>query len=64
MLKKTSKIEMNFSLYQNVYKLLITDNNRWRRMDKEIDFRVSVIILFVNNFILTCNISSDIIRLF
>lgn len=46
MLKKTSKIEMNFSLYQNVYKLLITDNNRWRRMDKEIDFRVSVIILF------------------
>lgn len=38
MLKKENQIKMSFSPYQEIYELLIPENNKWRRINEEIDF--------------------------
>lgn len=38
MLKNKEQLGMSFSKFQEIYDILIPDNNKWRRMKNEIDF--------------------------
>ncbi len=38
MLAREHQIELNFSKYSELYKLVIKDDNKWKRMNDEIDF--------------------------
>ena len=38
MLKQTNQMTFNFSKYSELYDILIPQNNKWRRMNEEVDF--------------------------
>ncbi len=38
MLKRSNQLEMSFSPYEDLYDILISKDNKWRRMKEEIDF--------------------------
>lgn len=38
MLKKNNQLQMSFSKFSDIYDILVSEKNKWRRMKNEIDF--------------------------